>query len=115
MPPHTVYVIGCGHVGRSVIDLASWLGYRTIAVDDREELVTEEALPKADIRYHGSVEEAVLEHPVSPASSIVVVTRRLVGANGMMTSGSGPSSASSPSIVRLISTQETRVNVVSLR
>lgn len=75
MPPHTVYVIGCGHVGRSVIDLASWLGYRTIAVDDREDLVTEEALPKADVRFHGSVEEAVLEHPVSPDSSIVVVTR----------------------------------------
>ena len=25
MPPHNVYVIGCGHVGRTVVDLAHWL------------------------------------------------------------------------------------------
>jgi len=75
MPPHTVYVIGCGHVGQRVIDLAAWLGYRTVAVDDRQELVSEEALPKADIRFHGSVEEAVAVHPITEDSSIVVVTR----------------------------------------
>ena len=75
MPPHTVYVIGCGHVGRSVVDLAHWLGYRTIAVDDREELVSKEALPSADIRFHGSVEQAITEYPIAEDSSVVVVTR----------------------------------------
>ncbi len=48
MPRHTVYVIGCGHVGRAVIDLAHWLGYRTVAIDDRAEMVTAEELPNAD-------------------------------------------------------------------
>ncbi|MDH5372604.1 MAG: XdhC/CoxI family protein [Acidimicrobiia bacterium] len=75
MPPHTVYVIGCGHVGSRVVDLAHWLGYRTIAVDDREDLVTEEALPDADVRFHGSVEAALAVHPITADSSIVVVTR----------------------------------------
>jgi xanthine dehydrogenase accessory factor len=75
MPPHTVYVIGCGHVGQRVIDLAAWLGYRTIAIDDRGDLVSEAALPKADVRFHGSVEEAVAAHPIAEDSSIVVVTR----------------------------------------
>ena len=75
MPPHTVYVIGCGHVGQSVVDLAHWLGYRTIAVDDREELVSKEALPNADIRFHGSVEQAIAEYPIAEDSSVVVVTR----------------------------------------
>ena len=37
MPPHTVFVIGCGHVGRAVVDLAHWLGSRTVATDDRAE------------------------------------------------------------------------------
>ena len=75
MPPHTVYVIGCGHVGRRVVDLAHWLGYRTIAVDDRQDLITEEALPNADVRFHGSVEAALAAHPMTADSSVVVVTR----------------------------------------
>lgn len=75
MPAHTVYVIGCGHVGRAVIDLAHWLGYRTVAVDDRVEYVTAEALPNADVRFPGSVEEAIGTHPVPEDASVIVVTR----------------------------------------
>ncbi len=75
MPPHNVYVIGCGHVGRTVVDLAHWLGYRTIAIDDRPDLVSAEAMPNADVRFAGSVEDALAENPVTEDSSIVVVTR----------------------------------------
>ncbi|MGB5169765.1 MAG: XdhC/CoxI family protein [Acidimicrobiia bacterium] len=75
MPPHTVLVIGCGHVGRAVVDLAHWLGYRTVATDDRAELITEEAMPNAEVRLGGSVEEALAAEPVSENTSIVVVTR----------------------------------------
>jgi xanthine dehydrogenase accessory factor len=75
MPAHTVYIIGCGHVGRTVVDLAHWLGYRTIAIDDREDLVTEEAMPNADVRFAGTVKQALAAHPVAQDSSIVAVTR----------------------------------------
>ena len=75
MPAHTVYVIGCGHVGRAVVDLADWLGYRTIAIDDRPDLVTEDAMPRATARFAGPVAEALVAHPVAADSSIVVVTR----------------------------------------
>lgn len=75
MPPHSVYVIGCGHVGRTVVDLAHWLGYRTIAIDDRPDLVSAEAMPNADVRFAGSVEDAMAANPVAEDSSIVVVTR----------------------------------------
>lgn len=75
MPAHTVYVIGCGHVGRSVVDLAHWLGYRTIAIDDRADLVTDEAIPNADVRFNGPVQDALASHPVVEGASIVVVTR----------------------------------------
>ncbi len=74
MTPHTILVIGCGHVGRAVIDLAHWLGYRTIAVDGRPELVTPEALPYADVRFHGSVQDAMEAYPISQDTSVVVVT-----------------------------------------
>lgn len=75
MTPHTVYVIGCGHVGKAVVDLAHWLGYRTIAVDDREELMTVEAIPHADIRFRGTVSDAISDHPITESTSVVVVTR----------------------------------------
>ena len=75
MPPHTVLVIGCGHVGQAVIDLAHWLGYRTVATDDRAELVTEESIPNAEVRLVGTVEEALATEPVHENTSIVVVTR----------------------------------------
>jgi len=75
MSPHTVYVIGCGHVGAAVIDLAHWLGYRTIAIDDRPDLVAADVLPNADVRFAGTVADAIAVHPVPEDASIVVVTR----------------------------------------
>ncbi|MGZ8786093.1 MAG: XdhC family protein [Acidimicrobiia bacterium] len=73
MPRHTVYVVGCGHVGRAVVDLAHWIGYRTVAIDDRPEAITAEALPNADERVLGSL--ANLEREIEENASIVVVTR----------------------------------------
>ncbi len=75
MPRHTVYVVGCGHVGRAVLDLAHWLGYRTVAVDDRPEMVTFEALPNADERVLGSLAEVA--GPIGEDASIVLVTRNV--------------------------------------
>ncbi len=75
MSPDTVFVVGCGHVGRTVVDLAHWLGYRTIATDDRPDLVTEEALPNADVRFVGTLEEAISAHPITTNTAVVVVTR----------------------------------------
>ena len=75
MPPHTVYVIGCGHVGRTVVDLAHWLGYRTVAVDDRPDLVSEEAMPNADSRFAGTVSDAIAKYPITENTSVIVVTR----------------------------------------
>ena len=35
MPKPTVIVMGYGHVGRAVAELAHWLGFRVVANDDR--------------------------------------------------------------------------------
>ncbi len=75
MTPHTVFVIGAGHVGKAVVDLAHWLGYRTIIVDEREGEVTDAAVPSADVRFAGSVDDALAAHPITAETSIVVVTR----------------------------------------
>ena len=75
MAPSTVYIIGAGHVGRAVNDLATWLGYRTIVIDDRADLMDEESLHHADVRFTGTVDDALEAHPATPADAIVVVTR----------------------------------------
>ena len=75
MPPHTVFVVGAGHVGKAVVDLAHWLGFRTVATDDREERLDEETMPNADHRFSGSVAEALAQFEVTKETAVVVVTR----------------------------------------
>lgn len=48
LPPPTVVVIGCGHVGKEVAELAKWIGFQVIVTDDRAELCTPEHIPDMD-------------------------------------------------------------------
>ena len=75
MPAHTVFVIGAGHVGKAVVELSHWLGYRTVISDDRADRVAEDTMPLADERIAGSVADALEAHPVTADTSVVVVTR----------------------------------------
>ena len=73
--PHTVYIVGAGHVGRAVADLAHWIGYRTIVVDERADRLSDDAMPNADVRHVGSLADALEAHPIDEHTSVVVVTR----------------------------------------
>ncbi len=75
MPPHTVLVIGAGHVGKAVVSLAKWLGYRTIAADDRADMLTAVELPDADTLLSGSITEALDPASITEDTSVVVVSR----------------------------------------
>lgn len=75
MPQTTVYVIGIGHVGRAIIELADWLGYRVVAWDDRPELA--EDVPAADAVLGGSIEEALVAEPIDEFTRVVMVTRNV--------------------------------------
>jgi xanthine dehydrogenase accessory factor len=76
--PKTIYVIGCGHVGRAVAFLAGWLGFRVVVTDDRVELATPELVPGADVYLPGSIEEALAAVKVTTTTYIVVVTRNVL-------------------------------------
>ncbi len=76
-PKPTLLIVGCGHVGRAVADLASWLGYRVVASDDRAELATADNMPAADIVVPGSVDDLLAVAPLDWTSSIVIVTRNV--------------------------------------
>jgi len=47
-PDPIVLVIGGGHVGRAIVHLAKWLGFRVALSDDRPEFCTPEWAPGAD-------------------------------------------------------------------
>lgn len=71
----TVVVVGCGHVGRAVVDLAHWLGFRVVALDDRSELADPSELPNADVVVVGSIDDALETAPVDDQTHAVLVTR----------------------------------------
>jgi xanthine dehydrogenase accessory factor len=75
MPPHTVLVVGAGHVGRAVVDLAHWLGYRTVVTDDREDRLDESTMPNADVLLSGSIGDVLDDYEVTADTSVVVVSR----------------------------------------
>lgn len=77
LPSPTLYVIGCGHVGRAVSDLAKWLGFRVIATDDRVDLATPELMPSADAVIAGPLDAALATHPIDRHTSVVMVTRNV--------------------------------------
>lgn len=76
--PASVLVIGCGHVGRAVAHLAGWLGFHVAVHDDRQEMVTPELIPGADVCLPGTIEEALSAFEVTGNSYVVVVTRNVL-------------------------------------
>lgn len=78
LPPATVFVIGAGHVGQAVADLAHWLGYRVAVNDDRAELVNKETVPNADHYLPGSIQEALAELPLHRNTYVVLTTRNVM-------------------------------------
>ncbi len=77
MPPPTVLVIGCGHVGKAVAELAKWLGYRVIVCDDRPGYATPEHIPGMDGYVEAAPEELVTRVTITSFTYVVAVTRGL--------------------------------------
>lgn len=75
LPPPTVLVVGCGHVGRAVAELAHWLGYRVAVSDDRVGLATAEQIPGADLYLPGSIDVALTTLKVTAHTYVVATTR----------------------------------------
>jgi xanthine dehydrogenase accessory factor len=78
LPPATVLIVGAGHVGRAVADLAHWLGYRVVVNDDREELAAPEHVPDADVYVPGPFTAALQEHKLTRNTFILLLTRNVM-------------------------------------
>jgi len=75
LPPAMIVVIGGGHVGKAVVHLAKWLGFRVAVSDDRPEFCNPESVPGADAYYPVAMGE-LPEHLKLNQRTYVVITSR---------------------------------------
>jgi xanthine dehydrogenase accessory factor len=78
LPPAMIVVIGAGHVGKAVVHLAKWLGFRVAVSDDRPEFCNPEATPGADAYYPVPMGELPQHLKINKRMFLVVTSR---GAN----------------------------------
>ncbi len=77
MPQPHLVVVGCGHVGAAVVELAHWLGYRVTAMDDRLELTQNERLADADVVLSGRLEDSLRQAGIDERTHVVLLTRNV--------------------------------------
>ncbi|MBT3336449.1 MAG: XdhC family protein [Anaerolineae bacterium] len=75
LPDPSLLLIGAGHVGKAVVHLAKWLGFRTIVVEDNAEFCTPEHIPGGD-EYHPVAMDAITEHVQINAQTYIVMATR---------------------------------------
>jgi xanthine dehydrogenase accessory factor len=68
-------IIGGGHVGKAVVHLANWLGFKVAVSDDRPGFCTPESAPEADVFYPVSMKELPSVCNITPQTYIVMTTR----------------------------------------
>lgn len=75
LPAPLLVVIGAGHVGKAVVHLAKWIGFRVAVCDDRAEFCTPEATPEADA-YLPVTMDKLPEHIKIDRRTILILTTR---------------------------------------
>src|SRR5512141_2414702 len=75
LPPAMVVVIGAGHVGKAVVHLAKWLGFRVAVSDDRPEFCTPESVPGADAYYPVEMGKLAEQLKINKQTYIVITSR----------------------------------------
>jgi xanthine dehydrogenase accessory factor len=74
-PPPTLVVIGCGHVGKAVAELAKWMDFRVIVADDRPGYATAEQIPGMD-GYVEAPPDRLADHVTINAQTCIVALTR---------------------------------------
>jgi xanthine dehydrogenase accessory factor len=75
LPPAMIVVIGGGHVGKAVVHLAKWLGFRVAVSDDRAEFCNPESVPGADAYYPVEMGKLTARLKVTPQTYLVITSR----------------------------------------
>ena len=75
LPPATIVVIGAGHVGKAVVHLAKWLGFRVAVSDDRPEFCNPEVTPGADAYYPVGMGKLPEQLKINRRTFIIITSR----------------------------------------
>jgi len=75
LPRCRLLIVGGGHVGRAVADLAADLDFDVWVLDDREEYVSAARFPRAQQRLTGDVNEVLPSLEITPDTYCLIVTR----------------------------------------
>lgn len=73
-PPY-LYIFGAGHVGQALYQVASFLEFRLIIVDDRPSFASQERFPKAFKIICQDFKRALMDINFTPSDFAVIVTR----------------------------------------
>lgn len=74
-PENKIIVVGGGHVGKAVVRLAKFLGYRVAVSDDREQFCTPEEIPDADEFFPVPMKDLPKATRITPSTYVVLATR----------------------------------------
>ncbi|MEW6403581.1 MAG: XdhC family protein [Chloroflexota bacterium] len=75
LPPAMIVVIGAGHVGKAVVHLAKWLGFRVAVSDDRPGFCTPESTPGADAYYPVTMDKLAENLKITRQTYVVITSR----------------------------------------
>ncbi|HVK04095.1 MAG TPA: XdhC family protein [Armatimonadaceae bacterium] len=74
-PAPTLVVMGCGHIGAVLVEMAAKVGFRVVAVDDRADYANANRLPAAAEVRCDDMLAAARDLPSGPDTYWVIVTR----------------------------------------
>ena len=75
LPRCPLVIVGGGHVGHALGNLAAELDFDVWVVDDREQFVTEARFPRAERRIAGTLTEILPTLPITSSTYCLIVTR----------------------------------------
>lgn len=74
-PDPRLYILGAGHVGYQLGQIAPTVGFRLVVVDDRQKFANRERFPVAEDVIVESLDEWVLSAEIPESAYVVVLTR----------------------------------------
>jgi xanthine dehydrogenase accessory factor len=75
LPRCRLVIVGGGHVGKAVADLAADLEFDVWIVDDRSEFTSLERFPRAERRIAGPIDRVLPDLEITPDTYCLIVTR----------------------------------------
>jgi xanthine dehydrogenase accessory factor len=75
LPRCRLVIVGGGHVGKAVADMAADLDFDVWIVDDRPEFVAADRFPRAERRISGLIDRMLPDLEITPDTYCLIVTR----------------------------------------